>query len=112
LAHGTAEVHEPLRLFEDGPEEAEALAKAEATAPSRPETSLQVVLQAARLVTEAQARFTAAVSNARAAGLSWRRIGTVTGVPYQSLHRRFSEQTSSEVLTRKRSAARNKDRSV
>jgi hypothetical protein len=97
-------VHEPLSLFEESKSETEAVSKVETGAPARLRASLQAAAIAARLAAEAQARFSAVVSDARAAGLSWRRIGTVAGVPYQTLHRRFFEQARREVATRKRPA--------
>lgn len=79
-----ARAPEPLRLFDPPGDEPRAGAEVGSA-----EGSLDAVAEAARLVVKAQARFAAAVSAARAAGCSWRRIGTAAGVPYQSLHRSF-----------------------
>lgn len=54
------------------------------------EKSLRRVAEAARLVAKAQAGFVRAVTTARSAGCSWRRIGSAAGLPYQSLHRAFT----------------------
>jgi hypothetical protein len=58
--------------------------------------SLQTVRRAGRLVLQAQERFLNAVLTARRDGCTWRQIGTAAGVPYQSLHRRFAEQATSQ----------------
>lgn len=82
-------VPEALRLFDyPGPL---ARPTREDLSSSRPNgRSLLAAAEAARLVAQAQAHFAAAVVAARCEGWSWRRIGTATSVPYQSLHRRFS----------------------
>jgi hypothetical protein len=49
---------------------------------------LQAIAEAAALVADAQRRLDAAIEAARAAGCSWRQIGTAAGAAYQSLHRR------------------------
>ena len=54
---------------------------------------LRRVAEAARLVSQAKVRFVSAVIAARSAGCSWRAIGTASGVPHQSLHRRFTKDT-------------------
>jgi hypothetical protein len=57
-------------------------------------TAAQEVLrrfaETAKEVTQASARLSRAVVKARQAGWSWRRIGEASGVPYQSLHRKFA----------------------
>ena len=103
-------MHEPLRLFEEVGDGTEATSNVETTAPLPLLQSLRAASEAARVLAEAQVRLSAAVSNARAAGLSWRRIGTATGVPYQTLHRRFFEQAGPEVVARKLSARPKKER--
>jgi hypothetical protein len=51
---------------------------------------LRRVADTAKEVAQASARLSRAVVKARQAGCSWRRIGEVSGVPYQSLHRKFA----------------------
>jgi len=53
------------------------------------------VAEAAREVAQARARFSRAVGKARHVGCSWRRLAEASGVPYQSLHRKFAEQETS-----------------
>ena len=50
---------------------------------------LRLVAEAARMERTARARLVEAIAAARAAGHSWRELGTASGVPHQSLHRRF-----------------------
>jgi DNA-directed RNA polymerase specialized sigma24 family protein len=79
---------EPLRLFaaEDRtPPGAGSETPAELT---RSQAQGELV-QAARQLTVAHARFAKAVVAARHAGYSWRDIGMIAGFPYQTLHRRF-----------------------
>jgi hypothetical protein len=73
---------------------------------SSPEEPLQRVNEAARLVVKAQARLLRAVMTARSAGCSWRRIGTAAGVPYQSLHRKFSRHPVRPTAGRRNTPAR------
>jgi hypothetical protein len=73
---------DPLRLFDSL-----ALGLDGAASPKEP---LQRVREAARLVAKAHARLLRVVMTARRAGCSWRHIGTAAGIPYQSLHRKFS----------------------
>jgi hypothetical protein len=47
------------------------------------------LVRAARELAVARARFADAVRAARRAGYSWRDIGMIAGLPYQTLHRRF-----------------------
>jgi hypothetical protein len=82
---------EPLQLFGANFECAP-----QADASGHMPASLQTVRRAARLVLQAQDRFLNAVLTARRDGCTWRQIGTAMGVPYQSLHRRFAEQATSE----------------
>lgn len=53
---------------------------------------LEKVRQTARLLAEVQTQFAKAVTAARRSGCTWRRIGTVSGVPYQTLHRQMTHQ--------------------
>ena len=46
--------------------------------------------EAARLLNRAQANLATAIDTARRMGWSWRRIGAESGLPFQTLHRRFS----------------------
>ena len=50
--------------------------------------ALRAAGKAAKLVAAAHHDLDRAVEAARAAGHSWRAIGIVTGIPYQTLHRR------------------------
>jgi hypothetical protein len=45
------------------------------------------------MVLDAHRDLDAAIDAARLAGFSWRQIGTVAGVPYQTLHRRHGRET-------------------
>jgi hypothetical protein len=54
------------------------------------EDVLRRVAQTATEVGQASARLSRAVVKARQAGCSWRRIGDASGIPYQSLHRKFA----------------------
>ena len=83
---------EPLRLFAT---ESEGACRVSATAPYV-QASLQRVRRAGRLVAQAQEGFASAVLTARGAACSWRQIGTAAGVPYQSLHRRFAQEATSQ----------------
>jgi hypothetical protein len=89
-------VPEPLPLF-DGQPYFERKSHFE-TFRHAPDDALEAVVQCASRLKGAQARFDDAVTAARRAGYSWRRIGTAAGVPFQSLHRR-----SAAVLTGARS---------
>ena len=58
--------------------------------PSRPRTaSRDDLAEAAILLDRAQANLATAVKAARRRGWSWRRIGAESGLPFQTLHRRF-----------------------
>ena len=59
------------------------------------EDVLRRVAESAKEVAQASARLSRAVVKARQAGCSWRLIGEASGVPYQSLHRKFAEQERS-----------------
>jgi hypothetical protein len=52
--------------------------------------ALRRVAETANEVAQTSERLCRAVVKARQAGYSWRRIGEVSGVPYQSLHRKFA----------------------
>jgi hypothetical protein len=70
--------------------------------PSHPETRrgndrLQVVVDAATMVEQADRQLDAAISAARADGCSWREIGIAAGVPYQTLHRRYRKEERDDV---------------
>ena len=102
---------EPRRLFEVGAELVGLASPSETNkAASRNETSrlpcpnetrdkvgperdtdvevLHRVAEGATLLAETQRQFDAAINAARAAGHSWRTIGILAGIPYQTLHRR------------------------
>ncbi|HXR20992.1 MAG TPA: hypothetical protein VN786_00410 [Acidimicrobiales bacterium] len=55
------------------------------------EDVLRRVAESAKEVAQASARLSRAIVKALQAGCSWRRIGEASGVPYQSLHRKFAE---------------------
>jgi hypothetical protein len=99
---------EPLRLFEllDAAEPSPSR-PATRSRPSRSETRssppsqtetvtgrdddhdvLRAAADAATLVATSHQNLDRAIGAARAAGHSWRAIGIVTGIPYQTLHRR------------------------
>jgi len=56
------------------------------------EDVLRRVAETAKEVAQASGRLSRAVVKAHQAGFSWRRIGETSGVPYQSLHRKFAGQ--------------------
>ena len=77
---------EPLRLFEGQPDsEPESHFETDRRAA---DGALAAVVDSARRLKRAQARFDDAVTAARGAGCSRRRIGGAAGVSFQSLHRR------------------------
>ena len=107
---------EALRLFAleprsdaqtDAPsqrETASAASRSETISPSRTETParpasnrktepddhpLQAVSEAAKLEAAARARLADAIAAALVAGHSWRALGIASGIPHQTLHRRF-----------------------
>jgi hypothetical protein len=107
---------EALRLFDLEPrsdsqtdassqrETASAASRSETISPSRTETPavlashdetptethpLQSVSEAAKLEAAARARLADAVAAALVAGHSWRALGIASGIPHQTLHRRF-----------------------
>jgi hypothetical protein len=96
---------EQRRLFEI---ETDEQSKSETPRPARPDPTARPVdpsrngtghdtldLRAASAALgAAEAGLGDAIRSARAAGLSWRAIGTATGVPFQTLHRR-QHRTSS-----------------
>jgi len=97
---------EPLRLFDS--DRLEPSSHVETGSKLSAEESLHRVAEAARLIAKAPAGFVLAVTTARGAGCSWRRIGTAAGVPYQSLQRR---SRGSSVLAPRRAAVREHKRS-
>jgi hypothetical protein len=52
--------------------------------------------EAAILLNRAQANLTTAIDAARRMGWSWRRIGAESGLPFQTLHRRFGSRAAEE----------------
>jgi len=57
--------------------------------------ALRRVAETARELAQAGGRFSRAVVKAHQAGCSWRRLGEASGVPYQTLHRKFAQQERS-----------------
>lgn len=53
---------------------------------------LRAVAEAAKLESTARAHLDDAAAAARAAGHSWRELGIASGIPHQTLHRRFRDQ--------------------
>jgi len=88
---------EPLRLFDD--HRLEPLSQVETGSKLSAEELLHRVAEAARLVAKAQAGFVRAVTTARGAGCSWRRIGSATGLPYQTLHRAFTKPPATGAMS-------------
>jgi hypothetical protein len=78
---------EPLRLFDDDRGEVDRKSHVETGCPRRSDDALRAVARDAKLLTEAQRRLDCAVEAARADGCSWRRIGTASGVRFQTFHR-------------------------
>ena len=79
---------EELRLF--GSDIAAQLQVNEGRDSTPAQEVLRRVAETAKEVAQASGRLSRAVVKARRAGCTWRRIGEVSGVPYQSLHRKFA----------------------
>ena len=86
---------EPLRLFTETTSEANYPSPIETKQPA-PDEPLRALARSVDLLRQAESRFDGAVRYAREHGHSWRAIGSVTGVPYQSLHRRFRERAKGD----------------
>ena len=87
----TTAAPEPLRLFADNPGLATDPSHSETTPLARQEQALRALARSADLLRQAEHRFDHAVRDAREVGHNWRAIGTASGFPYQSLHRRFAQ---------------------
>jgi excisionase family DNA binding protein len=87
----TTAAPEPLRLFADNPGLATDPSHSETTPLAPQEQALRALARSADLLRQAELRFDHAVRDARELGHNWRAIGTASGFPYQSLHRRFSQ---------------------
>jgi hypothetical protein len=83
-------VAEELRLF-DADIAAQLRVNEGRDSAAAPEV-LRRVAESAHEVAQASGRLSRAVVKARRAGRSWRQIGEASGIPYQSLHRKFAEQ--------------------
>ena len=88
---------EPLRLFNTGETNGPGPSQIMTRHHVPVQEALRQVNEAAKLIVEAQARLAAAVTAAHDAGCTWRRIGIASGVPYQTLHRKFAEHAGPDL---------------
>lgn len=90
---------EPLRLFADDPGPAKDPSRPKTTPPEPQEEALRALARSADRLRQAQERFRHAIQDTRASGHSWRAIGRVAGVPFQTLHHTHRKCLSSSEVT-------------